>query len=813
MKQMKYLQRILLAAIASLPIVSCVEETITKGEQENDSYGIHFKELTPDQKNVEFDPDQTAELSFTAMRTKEDDNIVVPLKVVATTDKNEDATSLFDVEELSFEEGQTEKEFKISFPEAKLGVTYKISVTCDDPKYVKIYANVPTSFSFNVTRVKWNPVVGKNKEEFGSWTDDLFRSAYNVPKAINDKIKIEERADKPGYYRIADVYNPYMIAQFVGATPEEVTGNCTPGTMTYIDATNPDKVYIKEGTTGATLNPDEGYLIYASACAENGFQNSMYGTLKDGVIRFPVNSIAVGLTGMPGNWYNGNTHGETTIVLPGYRDFDYSLELQTALSNNGKLPFMITPGADLAKANYQFFEGKIANADIPFKALEVARNPEAENVTESKKLEATLAKTGVYTLIVAGLDKDNNMQNYRVAEIGYVAAGDTKPVMLSCGIGSAAKYTPQGISTDTAVEVYLYGQELVDVKLAVVPADRLASDQQGVIKDLLKMPSVSAKILNQINNDGFSGVVDKLMPGTEYVIVAYASNGFEEAVIASDESETTTGKSDPIQQNFTDVDEGLLPQTKDKYYGTYNVYAISSVNQTGLRERVGQVILSDGGKEGEHDYVKIENLWEPLSSQINIDDSFMLEFGEGILYTTSAKFGQSNFQNLYAANVYFIPGTNQYYPADASYAMYTGFADEGFMPFFSNVDKPLALTLGMYKDAAYKEYAGQIEMLDNLMLVDVNKDESAQQASLLSASYLKLNETQSLELNGAFIFNRQKTDASIRTLHSITSKEIKGMHKAAPVNAEVNEYSGSFESQTVYDGNPKLRSELKAINK
>ena len=191
----------------------------------------------------------------------------------------------------------------------------------------------------------------------------------------------------------------------------------------------------------------------------------------------------------------------------------------------------------------------------------------------------------------------------------------------------------------------------------------------------------------------------------------------------------------------------------------------------------------------------------------------MLEFGEGILYTTSAKFGQSNFQNLYAANVYFIPGTNQYYPADASYAMYTGFADEGFMPFFSNVDKPLALTLGMYKDAAYKEYAGQIEMLDNLMLVDVNKDESAQQASLLSASYLKLNETQSLELNGAFIFNRQKTDASIRTLHSITSKEIKGMHKAAPVNAEVNEYSGSFESQTVYDGNPKLRSELKAINK
>ena len=267
----------MLAVMASLPfLASCVQDLVEKGEPENDSYGVYFGTLTAAQKSVEFDPAEKAELTFTAFRTVEDDDITVPV-VVSATGAEKDASSLFTASTVKFEEGQKETTFTVSFPEAELGVTYSVSVSCKDEKYVKIYSQTPTSVSFNVTRVKWNLVKGPNGEEYGSWKDDIMSSLFGLPVLfpVNDKIQIYERDDKKGFYRIPDVYNPYMVAKFFGGqySEKEIEESCTPGLYAYIDATNPDKVWLPVQESGVVISND-GYITYATLCMENGFSGS-----------------------------------------------------------------------------------------------------------------------------------------------------------------------------------------------------------------------------------------------------------------------------------------------------------------------------------------------------------------------------------------------------------------------------------------------------------------------------------------------------------------------------------------------------------
>ena len=102
----------------------------------------------------------------------------------------------------------------MSFPKAELGVQYNCSIECKDPEYVHIYSDKPTSLSFSVTRVKWVKVTGAGGEQYGTWTDDVISSAFNLPGvyATNDKIEIYERDDKKGYYRITDVYKNSLQA-------------------------------------------------------------------------------------------------------------------------------------------------------------------------------------------------------------------------------------------------------------------------------------------------------------------------------------------------------------------------------------------------------------------------------------------------------------------------------------------------------------------------------------------------------------------------------------------------------------------------
>ena len=788
---MKQIYKTMLAVMASVPfLASCVQDLVEKGEPENDSYGVYFGTLTAAQKSVEFDPAEKAELTFTAFRTVEDDDITVPV-VVSATGAEKDASSLFTASTVKFEEGQKETTFTVSFPEAELGVTYSVSVSCKDEKYVKIYSQTPTSVSFNVTRVKWNLVKGPNGEEYGSWKDDIFSSMFNIPGrfCVNDKIKIYERDDKKGYYRIPDVYNPYMLSKiFGGQYPEaEFEENCTPGTYSYIDATNKDKVWLPEQSTGAVISND-GYLGFASPCTENGFPgNSVYGTMANGVIRFPAKGVLLNFNG-ENSWYYGNIDGNLVIVMPGCKDNDYSLSIATDLSENGVTPVEIEMGADLAKTKYKFYEGKVAAADLPFEALAISRDEEAAFVEESGVVGASFEKTGVYTVIAVGVDAKGEMQVYKSAEFSYVAADDEVPVVLSCGIGSAAKYVPQGYNTDNTVEVYVYGKDLVEVKLAAVKLTDLITNQSGCIQTLLKTPSVKEETLDLINTTGYAGPVTGLLPGTEYILLVYASNGYEEDLFMSDESIYTTGDPLPIYQEFEGVDEALLPKTKEGYYGTYNLYAINTDNVTGLRDYLCTVKISDGGYDQDNrlDLVKVENFWGSNATKLGIDGTTYFEYYGGVLYQLDNYYGQcANKPEWYTTLQMFCeqgsfgPGKN--------YLSYGGYVTDGYISFFTNHDTYdfNQYALYIYGDEACTDQVGYWEIYQDILLVDATKDDNGIAPAPTSKKSKTINKVDYTLLSGSAFTTKERVKREPTIKVYTPDFKVVGTPSARPAKAKV----------------------------
>lgn len=819
---MKQIYKTMLAVMASLPfLASCVQDLVEKGEPENDSYGVYFGTLPEAQKSVEFDPAEKAELTFTAFRTVEDDEITVPV-VVSATGAGKDASSLFSASAVKFNDGQKETTFTVSFPEAELGTTYSVSVSCKDEKYVKIYAQTPTSVSFNVTRVKWNLVKGPNGEEYGSWKDDIMSSLFNLPVLfpVNDKIQIYERDDKKGFYRIPNVYNPYMVAKFFGGqySEKEIEESCTPGLYAYIDATNPDKVWLPEQESGVVIS-NEGYITYASMCQENGFSgSSSYGTMTNGVIKFPQKSILVDFS-VAGGWYYANKSGNLVIVMPGCKDNDYSLSIATDLSNNGVTPVEIEMGADLAKTKYKFYEGKVAAADLPFEALAISRDEEAAFVEESGVVDASFEKTGVYTVIAVGVDAKGEMQAYKSAEFSYVAADDEVPVVLSCGIGSAAKYVPQGYNTDNTVEVYVYGEDLVEVKLAAVKLTDMITNQKGCIQTLLQTKSVDAKTLELINTTGYAGPVTGLLPGTEYILLAYASNGYEKDLFMSEESISTTGDPLPIYQQFEDVDEELLPETKDKYYGSYNLYAVNGKNKTGLREYITTITISDGGVAGEGeeamDLVKIENFWGAAADYIGIDDTMYMEYYGGVLYLLSNYFGATggNLAGYYAANLTGFSGG--YLGAFSSdYSMYSGFVLDGYSAFFTNSSKYAFDTIGLFLfgDEACTQSAGYLEIYQDILFVDATKDDNGIVPAPTSKESKTINKVDYTLLSGSAFATKErvKREPSIKVY--TPDFKVVGTPAAKPANAKV--VPGEIKEKTVAEpGKIQIKNGLVAISR
>ena len=166
---------------------------------------------------------------------------------------------------------------------------YRVTVVTFDAEG-NAQESASTVFEFEAAGSAWASI------GMASYTDDIVGPLFSLP-AITYDVEVFTNENKPGIYRLK---NPYGEA-FDYNDPGDWDGSRD--YYLEINATNPNAVFIEEQQLG--LNWGYGWM---------GTFSIEPGTLKDGVITFPVRGLAV--TDDDGAYYANNS-GAFKLVLPG----------------------------------------------------------------------------------------------------------------------------------------------------------------------------------------------------------------------------------------------------------------------------------------------------------------------------------------------------------------------------------------------------------------------------------------------------------------------------------------------------------------
>ncbi|MBQ8811901.1 MAG: hypothetical protein IJZ70_06295 [Bacteroidales bacterium] len=823
----------LLAAFSILTVSCQVEEqTYEPGEPDLEGcYGVYFPTQEAAGSHT-MDPSETPAVEIIVKRATAEDDITVPVNVIVSEE------GIFNVPELKFVGGQTEAVLNITFPDAKAGVEYSLTLEITDPEYASIYGVNPTFINYSVIIEKYE-LMGK-----ALYREDIITALFSAPN-LEWEVDVYTKETTPGVYYLANVYDPAAGCPLLSNNPTQYKDS-----YMVIDASNPQKVIMPFQYMGLIVNSKYGECAVGSYAPEAGFNvtEGVYGTLIDGVITFPADALLFGMELYKDfGFYLANGNEMFRVALPGAILTDYTISLSADHAENGKQPVAFTFGPDVETIKYEAYAGPLSKADIEEKAAELAAATNAKTVTRPEEdaegnvpdaiVNFEFDKTGEYTIVAVGCDEDGAAQSSTSIILTYVAEDDEKgvPVVISAGLGSAAKYAPQGISSETAVEFYVYGEDIVDVKVGLFSYASLAGNQNACIQTLMESDSAPAEVIATVNEDVYVDVFSGLTPGTEYYLLVWASNGYEQKLIMSDPW-TTDGDPLPVYQSFSaaDIDVTLLPETSEGYFGTYNYYA---QYEGPLREYIGQVTIADsdipdaGPDESglTDEYVEITGLFGGLQKDFGIeDDTVIFDYYGGVIYSLENGLGKGTHPQV--GEIYV--GLCQGYPGGVfvgySYLMIGGYVDEGYLAFVTAPNYADAgytinsFFLYAYQDAEYSSGLGYLDYLTDPLLVDPAVDNnglapkaSAARSTLSRGDLNKINfnlasdincvETERGRIRSAI--DQMRTEKAVQSVGTVTG--VKGEWSAPAAEYTTEEAAPQFKNTTsdfdkVNDVNPAL---------
>ena len=347
-----------LLGMAAISFTACSDDKVDyeRGTWDaNENYAdIYFAESS---KTVELDPADPLTTTLKVYRRVEheytyakdslgndsitNDTIVTKLpKLTLKLDIVSNTDSVFEVGDAVFAEGDTVAIVTINFPKAEVGVPYTLDLQVTGADYVSLYSEAPAT-KLTVTRVKWNDAGfyldenGNKVEGMCMFTDDFVTRFFGVDN-VSYPIKVQERSDKPGYFRLINVYGEAYVYNEPGDWDD------SKDYFIYIDATNPKKVYIPHY---CEVGMDWGYGMFSISSMAGYYiskgtpekADDYYGTYANGKITFPKEALLINMASYSANFYNCNSAGMFTVVLDPtlnpYRadikkDFDFSLDYE-----------------------------------------------------------------------------------------------------------------------------------------------------------------------------------------------------------------------------------------------------------------------------------------------------------------------------------------------------------------------------------------------------------------------------------------------------------------------------------------------------
>lgn len=824
---MKSLRNILTFAALSLFAVSCVEEadTYVKGEADVEGcYGVYFPAQEAAGAHT-YDPSMPTEITFTLARTNSKGEITVPVVPTASHD------GIFEIPAVTFADGQAETQFTVTFPNSENGIKYSLSLAITDPQYASKYNDGATNLDFSVLRVEWldflNPVTNEPaKFTFtqGWWDEEHtgYIKYYDVNgvrtcQTVTDPMDYEGEIGY-GFWGTGEAEGEGELTFTWYSSNYNENGKSLislPVTDVYLNPNYNAMVKVYDYYTFYTvLNPQPEYdgMSFLDFAAETAGEYPL-GYYDNGGFYFYTTYYY--MSGI-GGW---STFGyEVYLEAEGFTRVDYSLALSTGLTADGAVPVTFELGPDVAKVKYAAYEGELNVAQLEAKVAAISDGTETavSEVSESSTVAISMDATGKYTLVAVAFDAEGNVQNSASTVFTFVAADSPVPVIVSAGLGSADKYVPSGASTETSLEFWVYGQDLVEAKVGVFTYADLVSDMEGCQEKLLGSDSISADAVALANGEGYVDVVSGLVPGTEHYLLVWASNSYETTIVMSN-GFYTSGDPLPVYKNYSSADfnEELLPSASEGYFGTYNYYAVDYFGDSPLRGYLGQVTVSDSElPDAEADdyglvaeYVNVKGIFGSVAERYGFDDTMVMEYYGGVLYQLSTYY-DAIADGAYYPAVMYLTAEGGLHGANNNYTMFGGFVDEGYIAF---VDATGGYgfngwLLRAFSDAEYATSVGNFACYQDVLLVDPAVDDNglapAQGTSSVSKAQLDMINAMFNEKGNCVETERGRIHSIIDSVKGVRMFDsfmgIKGEREVSSVSFKAVEvpYAGSFSTRS-----------------
>lgn len=275
--------------------------------------------------SLEVDPTDPTTMQVELKRRNTSGSVTVPFTVVSNDDE------VFTAGNATFADGEETATADIDFSKAEIGTTYSLVISIDDKAATSQYTEKSVC-KITITRVKWNDVgyyvdgeTGEKVEGYAMYREDYLTTFFGVEN-IEFPTRIQEREDKPGYFRLINTYG----AGFPYNEPGDYDADND--YYIFIDATDPDKVFIP---SACPVGMDWGYgMFYMHSFAgyyrakNDPKADDYYGTYANGVISFPKGALMIAMADYnDGGLYASNNNGLFRIVLdPSKLKYEASLE-------------------------------------------------------------------------------------------------------------------------------------------------------------------------------------------------------------------------------------------------------------------------------------------------------------------------------------------------------------------------------------------------------------------------------------------------------------------------------------------------------
>lgn len=519
MKNIKYL---LVALIASCGLFTgcSSDDDWTSGPQAEGAQ-VYFSSEGVTTYKIEA---ATASVSVDVLRAAKEEEIEVPISATIA----DEYAGLFNIPEtVTFAAGESKTSLVITFDRSKLddGASYAIALAVDDPTMTTPYG----ASSLNITLTVPEPYVLLGE---GLFRDD-YMTSFNTSIEVQEyPCEIYENLNKPGYIYLKNVYTslyPY----------NEPGDYVTEDKYFEVRISDPEKVLIPKQGLGMDWNPEEyGEFIIGT---------TEYGTLKDGVITFPVNGLLFAMAKYEnGEWIDyANKNGMFRIVMPGAVLTDFSLEaaydgFRVGADNTTAYPAVrVAYGADVASVKIVFIDGDhekdyaetvagIVDGSIESTEVPVSGEGEMEIISE-KEMAA-----GVYTAVIVPCDAEGAAQAADAAAVSFyfpgVGAAETPACDIAVGVYPFSAVFPDYAATYPDSSTFLWiaqGSEIKTLKSLVMPTATIEKylEQYSAEELVLGNGEDLADQVTDINEEGmcFAFYTD-LPSSTSFTVILYAQN-------------------------------------------------------------------------------------------------------------------------------------------------------------------------------------------------------------------------------------------------------------------------------------------------